>query len=131
MNITLNIQDFMDKISEANECVRKEYHLTLGELLDHLEKLECKEEKLIPSLCNPHSYRGYYTDLAFALSDNPLSIDDTICLLKNCLGKTFDGYKGGSYTMNRDAPLWCAEYGDTGYAIIDITKNELYVKKLH
>ena len=39
--------------------------LTLGHLIDELE--EMLPDATVPDLRHPHSYRGYYDDLAFEL----------------------------------------------------------------
>jgi hypothetical protein len=38
--------------------------------------------------------------------------------LKLTDGMTFEGYKGGSYTMHRGTPLWVANYGLTGGTMV-------------
>ena len=45
-------------------------------------------------------------------------------ILKEALlahGKTFEGYKGGEFTMEGDTPVWYSHYGTTGPAIMGIT----------
>lgn len=62
------------------------------------------------------SYRGYYEQLAISWIDrgaqNRISVGEIISILKNAIGKTFYGYKGGEYEMNEFTPVWAAQYGD-------------------
>lgn len=93
--------------------------MTLGKLLNQLSKadpnvlVQYKDGKA-PG--EPHSYRGYYEDLAFQ-DQNEITVAELIAVLKGCDGKTYDGYKGGDYVMGRDSPLWRAWKGDCGVAI--------------
>ncbi len=61
------------------------------------------------------SYRGYYSDLAIGFSEFAQSTcSDFRNGLRECIGETFTGYKGGDNTMNGDTPVWVANYGHTG-----------------
>lgn len=83
--------------------------MTLGELIEYLEK--CDPDLVVPlGFARPHSYRGYYEQLAFSPARNV-----TVCSMlghaKNALDATFTGYKGGEYTMRDYTDCWIAEYG--------------------
>lgn len=60
------------------------------------------------------SYRGFYDHLAIGIDSESkyTSAVDFLSTLKEAVGKTFTGYKGGDYTMNRNTPLWIDDYGD-------------------
>jgi hypothetical protein len=60
----------------------------------------------------PRSYRGYYEELAFEPTRN-VTVGMMLEYAKSALGQTFEGYKGGSYTMSEYTPCWIASYGDS------------------
>ena len=116
----MDIQKLFDAISASSRDTRKNYHLTLGGLVDLLsgagDMPVVFDKGGSPTL--PHSYRGYYDDLSFDSTDEKVSASRVLEGARNCIGRTFEGYKGGDYTMSEDTPLWCAPYGRTGPAII-------------
>jgi hypothetical protein len=77
---------------------------------------------------SPHSYRGYYSDLAFS-AGHKRTAGAWLRELESCLGSTFTGYKGGDFTMREDTPLWAAFYGCCGRAIIDLTPAGILITK--
>ncbi|MBF0850473.1 hypothetical protein HKD27_05980 [Gluconobacter sp. R75690] len=88
--------------------------MTLIELIDFLEKQD--QSKVIASGWgegSAHSYRGYYSDLAFEARSN-VTIADMLAEAKSALGKEFEGYKGGEYVMGRHTDCYLAEYGSCG-----------------
>ncbi len=61
------------------------------------------------------SYRGYYSDLAIGFSEGAApTCNDFRNDLRECIGKTFTGYKGGDYEMGVGTPVWVANYGHSG-----------------
>jgi hypothetical protein len=63
------------------------------------------------------SYRGYYEELAIeysAATANLLTAGEFVTDLESAIGNTYEGYKGGSFTMTERTPLWCANYGESG-----------------
>lgn len=58
----------------------------------------------------PHSFRGYYEQLAFEPVENAV-IGDMLAHAKSALGKTFTGYKGGEFEMDEHTDCWISEYG--------------------
>ena len=121
----MNMQEYIDNMSKKWRQERAETQMTLGELMRQLSAMDPDSE--ITGIHEQHSYRGYYSDLAFEAAGNPMLVTDLIDMLTNeCLGKTFTGYKGGEFTMESDTPLWIAEYGCCGPRIMSInqlTKN--------
>lgn len=82
---------------------------TLGQLIDYLE--ECDPEFIVKrGFYNPHSYRGYYEELAFEPVDN-ISIEEMLNAAKWALGKEFQGYKGGWFGMNEHSYVNIAYQG--------------------
>lgn len=71
------------------------------------------------------SYRGYYEDLSLDYNPNvqPMTVQRLLKRFKDADGETFQGYKGGDFTMHRRTLVWVAEYGDTGRMLVDITSN--------
>lgn len=49
---------------------------------------------------------------------NP-TVSQWIEVLKEAVGKTFTGYKGGDFTMGKNTPVWLAEYSDAGFMLDD------------
>src|SRR4051812_10967667 len=65
---------------------------------------------------NPHSYRGYYDQLAFEPKENT-TIGAMLESAKRAMGKTYTGYKGGEYTMGEYTDCNLANYGCCGEEI--------------
>ena len=64
----------------------------------------------------PHSYRGFYEQLAFEPLPNT-TVGAMLACAREALGKTYEGYKGGMYTMEGYTDVHLAEYGTTGEEI--------------
>ena len=86
--------------------------LTLGEVIKTLEQYDpsCIVEK---GFTYPHSYRGYYSELAFELEENT-TVGKMLEACKSTMNRTFEGYKGGEFGYNEDTLCWIADYGRTG-----------------
>jgi hypothetical protein len=119
---TMDIQAFFNAISAAARDTRGDYHVTLGKMIDAIKDMP-PETPVVYDVGGapgrPHSYRGYYSDLSFSPADSA-TVES---LLKHCRGSldaTFEGYKGGEFVMGADTPLWFAEYGCCGRAIVDM-----------
>lgn len=58
-----------------------------------------------------HSYRGFYGHLALSYMDAPVDVTVELLLhrLRDAIDKTFEGYKGGSFRMHLQTPIWVAE----------------------
>ena len=124
----MDLQGMMDGINKMNREVRSRYHLTLGQAISMLSKLP-QDTSVIYDFNNkspkgPHSFRGHYSDLAFEWSGDEVTIRDFVSELNASWGKTFTGYKGGDFIMDAETPLWAAEYGECGRAIIGILKHK-------
>ena len=112
----MDLQNLIDTISNVTRAERSKYHLTLGGLIKALEGVAPPTRVLIdrgfsPSV--PHSYRGYYEDLAFEVSAENMTAGEFLNILKEqVLEKTFTGYKGGDFVMGERTPLWISERGE-------------------
>lgn len=125
------MSDFIDVVKGAvDAAVRTDAdargQLGIGELVALLRA--CDPSKPVTAVINGNdfdvsadvmSYRGYYSQLAIepghgiagALADR----------LDEAIGATFEGYKGGCFTMSRNTPVWVSEYGSaSGWAITGV-----------
>jgi len=67
--------------------------------------------RVIPlGFCEPHSYRGYYEQLAFEPAEN-IAVGEMLAAAKSALGATYQGYKGGDFTMTDYTDCWLSVYG--------------------
>lgn len=83
--------------------------MTLGELITALEAADPR--LVLPhGFTHPHSYRGYYEQLAFEPAKN-VTIGEMLADAQAALGGTFWGYKGGDYEMTADTDCWIANQG--------------------
>lgn len=124
----MNIQEYFDLISKASQLERSSTQLTLGEMILTLENLnQCL---VIEGLGDLHSYRGYYSDLAFDLSTaKGKTVHELLIECKEALGKTYEGWKGGDFTMDKSTPLWVAYEGSTGEALMGIVDGKIVTSK--
>jgi hypothetical protein len=90
-------------------------HLCLGELIDRLEG-QNPDTVIRYGFTEPHSYRGDYSELAFEPAEN-VRVGDMLMAARAALGATFQGWKGGDYTMADYTSCWLAVCGDTGESI--------------
>lgn len=83
--------------------------MTLDELI---VALEAADPALVLPLgfSNPHSYRGDYMDLAFEPTAN-VTVGQMLADARTALGATYQGHKGGDYTMHAYTDCWLAEDG--------------------
>ena len=86
--------------------------INLGEVIDELKKHD-PAQVVANGFGSPHSYRGYYHELAFSPAEN-VTIGSMLEHAKSALNQTFTGYKGGDFTMCESTPCSIAEYGDCG-----------------
>jgi hypothetical protein len=83
------------------------------------------------------SWRGDYAELALGYelsgydrkSDDghfaQMTVRDLYDHLVGCLGKSFQGWKGGYYTATEDTPVWVANPGNAGNTmIVDVIEGE-------
>lgn len=130
-----DIQRLVNAMTAVMKSERQKYHLTLGGLIEALEKMPFPEKTIIKfddsgcSPCNPHSYRGYYEDLSFEESESRITANQFLAMAKKAVGHTYTGWKGGDFTMGVNTPLWRATEGCCGEAIIAITPDGYLITK--
>lgn len=114
---------------ERSNRLESSDQLRLGEIISKLEQIKRKGYKhsdgteptvqfdfeyLFPD--SIHSWRGSYDELAlnFKTEGDPMPLSDFINLLKDAVGKTFTGWKGGEYYMTERTPVWVANPRNAG-----------------
>lgn len=102
----------MNGITQRNQ-------LTLGELIDWLERQDSDAE-VLDGFGAPHSDRGDYSELAFDPVSNT-TYRRMLSYAKSADGCTFEGWKGGNYTMCRNTPVYIGKYGECGEPISTLT----------
>lgn len=92
--------------------------MTLGNLIEFLERRD-KSIKVPLGLGETMSYRGIYSELAFAPTENT-TVGAMLKEAKEALGKTYSGYKGGDYPMHDGVDCYIANYGECGEEIGEV-----------
>ncbi len=118
--------------------------LTLGELRDLINEELLKDRrfgpevpirvlydfvKMAPGKFN--SWRGLYDEVCIGYYPvdyykkvEPPTIEDFLTSVENAIGCEFDGYKGGSYYMEEDTPVWVGNFGDSDpVAVVGIERS--------
>lgn len=92
--------------------------LTISELISALRKMPQDADLYIDSPFDIHpegliSWRGNPEELALdiTMGGHAPSVERFIRELEGAIGKSFEGYKGGSFVMNEHTPVWIAPYG--------------------
>jgi hypothetical protein len=129
MSTFLNIEDSLQ--NERTEYFKSSRQLSLGSLISKLEAVlseypESYAHQVRYDFCDAYptdiaSWRGIYAELALnhiAASEVSnvvqFNLVGFIDFLKQTKGKTFEGYKGGEFTMGKDTPIWVANRRYTG-----------------
>lgn len=103
--------------------------MNLGQFIDKLKTydsdLPVKVEGPNTTLVAPRSYRGYYDRLAFEpCTEASSTVSDVLAYAKYAVGKTYYGYKGGLFLMDRNTLLHVADYGCCGEMIVGLRKKD-------
>lgn len=111
----MDLQALMDAMNAVAARERGKYQMTLGGLVGALAAADPAMRVVydMPGARHPSapvSYRGYYSDLSFPPSHDPITVTDLLVNARDALGATFEGYKGGDFTMTAETPLWAADY---------------------
>ena len=109
--------------------------MCLGELISKLEGIADKKKQVQFEFEYLHptcfqSYRGYYSDLAIGFDGDGVypNVEKVLIQAKDCIGKAFEGYKGGYYTMHEATPIWVANWGKSGgTGVVGVRENEYTV----
>lgn len=129
----MSIQLLVNSINYTSREGRSKYHLTLGKLIKYLEPYKESDIPLVLSddhtktITYPHSYRGYYSDLAYEVvkrdSLNTGLVTDLYDRISGSLNSKYTGWKGGEFKMNEDTPLWLV----TAQGMSTVKKGDKYV----
>lgn len=111
----------IDGMSAQWQRERAETQMTLGKLIAALEAMP--EGAEVANLRDAHSYRGYYSDLAFELSDDTRPAVELLSECRAAMGQVFCGYKGGDFVMGALTPMWVAHYGCTGKKLMALNSD--------
>lgn len=84
-------------------------------LCNLIEALETADQTHVAPLGfgEPMSWRGNYRELAFEPAEN-VTVAEMLAHARSALGRTFEGYKGGEYTMKEYTNCHIARYGEDG-----------------
>lgn len=125
----IDLQKLMDLLAKTGRDGRESYHLTLGKLIKALREADPNTPVIHDSrtfgtdvsVSNPHSYRGYYEDLAFEPDHEVMTAKDLLNHLETwVLDRELEGYKGGMFKMTKNTPLWISPYGESrSIAVVD------------
>lgn len=136
MTQALDLQTYIQNQMKVDrqERLSNSDQFTLGEIILKLESIIIDEEEpnVIYDFCGLYptdidSWRGSYAELALNFGDEekqPMKLSEFLHMLKSTIGKIFEGYKGGEYTMSRHTPVWVDNWGrSTETAIVDVVSN--------
>jgi hypothetical protein len=119
--MSLDMETYLNNAVQAarKKSFAKSDQLTLGEIISKIENILKQNQEEIPLVCYDFEYlyptsidswRGSYSELALSFEgeNNPPKADKFLEVLKDAVGKTFTGYKGGEFFMSRHTPVWVA-----------------------
>lgn len=93
------------------------YHLSLSQLIASLREEPDPSRLVKVGFRHPHSYRGYYTDVAFEIARN-VTVGEMLAAAQSALGSTYQGWKGGDYVMREHTDTWLVTAeGDCGESL--------------
>jgi len=101
------------------ESFKTSEQLTLGEIILKLEAIKNPKLPVLFDIKKYHptgidSWRGSYNELAleYESKGKTMLLSDFLKMLKDTIGKTLTGYKGGDFLMGKTTPVWVANYGE-------------------
>ena len=110
----MSLQHLIDGIIKQQQKDRASTQMTLGQFIDRLSQLPSDSE--VVAFESPHSFRGYYCDLAFEPIGGKMTVSKALEFARSAMGEIFEGYKGGEYQMGRNTPIWLAFEGSSNNA---------------
>lgn len=101
--------------------------MSLQALILALEKRPA-DQPVYLDFCNAvpgglHSWRGIYAELAVGwdAEGKPETVAQWLDRFRGAIGETYEGYKGGHYTMDRHTPVHVDNWGDySGTSIVGV-----------
>lgn len=116
-----DLQRLCDAMSEEWRKERAATQMTLGKLISALSAMAAGAP--VPNLRAAHSYRGYYSDLAFEYHGGNRPAADLLADAHAAMGRVFEGYKGGEFVMHENTPVWVASWGVCGVKLMAISES--------
>jgi hypothetical protein len=150
----MGLQEELNKAVAAERLIelQKLPVITLGELLKKLDSLETEYEsydgKLEPKSVRFNfgslvptdfaSWRGVYAEIALGYGmqgydgdDKAPTLAEFIEQVRATIGSTYEGWKGGDFTMTEDTPVWIDNPGNyTNTMLVDIQDDKYSVTLL-
>lgn len=95
--------------------------LGLGQLIQALKDdlAENGDRAIALGFAKPHSYRWDYADLAFEPAED-VTVSSMLEAARNADCATYQGYKGGDYTMDVTTDVYLARYGEIGTPLSEL-----------
>jgi len=116
------IQRMVNAMNAMDMESRAQYHMTLGKLIEIIKPLHPDTPyRLDRGGCfyDGHSYRGYYSDLAFEPTDEQHTLGSLMSDIQSFHNKRLEGYKGGDFVLHDNVPIWISDYGrNSGIALM-------------
>lgn len=126
----MDLQTILDNacLAKRQETLKTSKQMTIGEIILKLEAINKTDEEVwfdfeYARPTDLDSWRGIYAEIAFGFDceTKPKTVKEILVILKEAIGKTYTGYKGGDFTMGKNTPVWVANYGNSGETgIVDI-----------
>jgi len=85
----------------------------LCDIIDYLESIPDKSKICPVGFRSPHSYRGFYEQLAFEPTEN-VTVQEMLDAAKEADGTIYAGWKGGEFKMWACTDCWVAFTGHGG-----------------
>lgn len=86
--------------------------MNLGQLIDMFSVMPDKNRVVQKGFNNPHSWRGVYAELAFEPASN-VTVAAMLKDAESAVSTTFEGWKGGDFTMHRDTEIHISFRGES------------------
>ncbi len=111
---------------------------TLGNFIEQLEKVVDKSKHITFEFPGVYpstfaSYRGCYQDIALGYETgysvgNHVDVEIILKRAIECIDKSFEGWKGGTFLMDKSSTLWVSNQGECfGMCISGIEEKEYEV----
>ena len=138
--MSLDIKDFIEiqKKQWAKESNNKGA-MSAEEIISKLKEFKNSNKLIIIEMNNKiftsdfaaDSWRGSYNlpAISYCTSKDGCTVNTAIENLKEIDGMEVTGYKGGDYTLNKEDPLFIANYGESNNctAIVDIVESDEFI----
>ena len=111
---------------------RADHQMNLGSLIKALSR---ERDGLLVMTSNgdspgmPHMYYGYASDVAFNVSNAPITVAEFLDVCDDAMGKPFMGTQGEDLVIKPNMPVWISDVGvETSNAIVDLVPTNGFIK---